>query len=236
MRNHLLLLLGTLFLIACEPASDPAGQTPSQANDQNPVEIESTTVEQQPMPAKRPHEMTLHGHTRVDEYFWLRDDARKDPEMLAYLEEENAYFDKIMEPVAALQETMFEEMTSRLDPDESSVPYLKDGYWYYSRYQPDSEYAIYARRKGSMDAQEEVLVDGNQRALGHEFYRLMGMEVSDDHRYVAIAEDTSGRRINEVRILDTQSGDFLPELIKNASSSLAFSADGAYLFYLNKNL
>jgi len=235
MRTHLLLLLSSLFLIACEPAPDHVGQTPAQTGDQSPVDIASTTVEQ-PMPAKRPHEMTIHGHTRVDEYFWLRDDTRKDPEMLAYLEEENAYFDKIMEPVAALQETMFEEMTSRLDPDESSVPYLKNGYWYYSRYQPGSEYAFYARRKGSMDATEEILVDGNQRALGHDFYQLMGMEVSDDHRYVAIAEDTTGRRINEIRILDTQSGEFLAELITNASSSLAFSADGSYLFYLNKDL
>ena len=235
MRVHLLLLLSTLFLVACEPAADPVGQTQTPASDQNPVDIVLTTVEQ-PMPAKRPHEMTIHGHTRVDEYFWLRDDTRKDTEVLAYLEEENAYFDKIMEPVTAMQETMFEEMTARLDPDESSVPYLKNGYWYYSRYEPGSEYAIYARRKGSMDAQEEILVDGNQRTLGHEFYRLMGMEVSDDHRYVAIAEDITGRRINEIRILDTQSGDFLPELIKNASSSLAFSADGVYLFYLNKDL
>ena len=188
------------------------------------------------MPAKRPHEMTLHSHTRVDEYFWLRDDTRKDPEVLAYLEEENAYFEKLMKPVAGIQETMFEEMTARLDPDESSVPYLKDGYWYYSRYEPGKEYAIQARRKGSMDADEEILVDGNQRAEGHEFYQLSGMEVSDDHRYVAIAEDTTGRRINEIRILDTQNSEFLPELIGNANGSLAFSADGQYLFYLNKNL
>ncbi|NOR18480.1 MAG: prolyl oligopeptidase family serine peptidase, partial [Xanthomonadales bacterium] len=87
-----------------------------------------------------------------------------------------------------------------------------------------------------MDAQEEILVDGNQRCKGHEFYRLGGMEVSDDHRYVAIAEDTTGRRIHEIRILDTKSGEFLPELIGNANDSLAFSADGQYLFYLNKNL
>ena len=204
-------------------------------SDRDSLDFQSTTVKQ-PMPEKRHHEMTLHGHTRVDEYFWLRDDTRKDPQVLAYLEEENAYFEKIMEPVAAMQETMFEEMTARLDPDESSVPYLKDGYWYYSRYEPKSEYAIHARRKGSMDAEEEVLVDGNKRAMGHEFYRLMGMEVSDDHRYVAIAEDFSGRRINEIRILDTQNDKFLPELIGNASSTLAWSADGQYLFYLNKNV
>ena len=124
--------------------------------------------------------------------------------------EENAYFDKMMEPVAGMQETMYEEIDARLDPDESSVPYLKDGYWYYSRYEPESEYAIHARRKGSMDAEEEMLVDGNQRTAGHEFYQLMALEVSDDHRYVAIAEDFTGRRINEIRILDTQTVSFCP--------------------------
>ncbi len=235
MKTHLLLFSSMMFLIACEPSSESVDQVEPVRSDQDPFNSRSTTVKQ-PMPEKRYHEMTLHGHTRVDEYFWLRDDTRKDPQVLAYLEEENAYFDKIMEPVAAMQETMFEEMTARLDPDESSVPYLKNGYWYYSRYEPQSEYAIHARRRGSMDAEEEVLVDGNQRTIGHEFYRLMGMEVSDDHRYVAIAEDFSGRRINEIRILDTQNGEFLPGLIGNASSSLAWSADGQYLFYLNKNV
>jgi oligopeptidase B len=187
------------------------------------------------MPEKRPHEMTLHGHTRVDEFYWLRDDTRKDPEVLAYLESENAYFDKAMEPFDALKQTMYTEMTSRLDPDESSVPYFKDGYWYYSRYEPGQEYAIHARRKGSMDAAEEILLDGNARAKDRDFYRLWNIEVSDDHRYVAVAEDFTGRRIDEIRILDTREGVFLPEVIGNAEESLAFSADGEYLFYLNKD-
>jgi oligopeptidase B len=229
------LVLSTLFVIACKPAQEPVAQTEQPIEKRNSINTPSINVNQ-PMPEKRPHEMTLHGHTRVDEYFWLRDDTRKDPQVLAYLEEENAYFDKMMEPVAAMQQTMFEEMTSRLDPDESSVPYLKNGYWYYYRYEPKLEYAIHARRKGSMDAEEEILVDGNERTTGHEFYQLMGMEVSDDHRYVAIAEDFTGRRINEIRILDTQTGKFLPEIIGNASSSLAFSADGQYLFYMNKDV
>ena len=235
MKTYVFLILSTMFLIACEPAPESISQSEPVQSDQDSPDFPSTNVNQ-PMPEKRPHEMTLHGHTRVDEYFWLRDDTRKDPQVLAYLEEENAYFDQVMEPVAAMQETLFEEMTARLDPDESSVPYLKDGYWYYSRYEPKREYAIHARRKGSMDAEEEILVNGNERTLGHEFYQLMGMEVSDDHRYVAIAEDFSGRRINEIRFLDTQNGEFLPEIIGNASSSLAFSADGQYLFYLNKDV
>ncbi len=234
MRNYLFLLLSLALVFACEPAVGPAAEPESQADV--PVVNDEPAKLEQPMPEKRPHEMTLHGHTRVDEFYWLRDDTRKDPEVLAYLEQENAFFDKIMEPWQGMQDAMFEEMTSRLDPDESSVPYLKNGYWYYSRYEPGNEYAIHARRKGSMDADEEILVDGNQRATGHEFYRLSGLEVSDDHRYVAIAEDTTGRRINKIRILDTKSGEFLPELIDNASASLAWSADGQYLFYLNKNI
>jgi len=235
MKVSFLLFISTVLLIACEPASGPVGQSEPDSKDQSTFNTESTLAEQ-PMPEKRPHEMTLHGHTRVDEYFWLRDDTRKDPEVLAYLEQENAYFDKVMKPVTGIQEAMYEEMTARLDPDESSVPYLKNGYWYYSRYKPGKDYAIQARRKGSMDAQEEILVDGNQRAEGHEYYQLSGMEVSDDHRYVAIAEDTSGRRIHKIRVLDTRNGEFLPELIGNASASMAFSADGQYLFSLNKNL
>jgi len=187
------------------------------------------------MPDKRPHEMTQHGHTRIDEYYWLRDDTRQDPDVIAYLEQENAYFDQVMEPYTALHDSMFEEMTARLDPDDSSVPYLKDGYWYYARYEAGQEYAIHARRKGSMDGEEEILVDGNERARGYEFYRLGGMEVSDDHRYVAIAEDTVGSGIYEIRILDTREHEFLPETISGACNSLAFSADGSYLFYLNKN-
>src|SRR5210317_288869 len=147
MKIQHMFIVSMLFLIACEPVAGPVDPSALKVTNPNPFHNPSNNVKQ-PMPEKRPHEMTLHGHTRVDEYFWLRDDTRKDPQVLAYLEEENAYFEKVMEPVAKMQETMFEEMTARLDPDESSVPYLKNGYWYYSRYEPESEYAIYARRKG----------------------------------------------------------------------------------------
>jgi oligopeptidase B len=235
MKNLVFLCVSSAFLLACDAGNETSSGTTIVSETEN---VPNMTTDQldQPMAEKRPHEMTLHGHTRVDDYYWLRDDSRKDPEVISYLEKENAYFDQAMKPVEGIQQAMFEEMTGRLDPDESSVPYLKDGYWYYSRYEPKQEYAIHARRKGNMDAGEEILVNGNKRTEGHEFYSLSGMEVSDDHRYVAIAEDTSGRRINEIRILDTQNGNFLPELIENASSSLAFSTDGQYLFYLNKDV
>lgn len=197
--------------------------------------MEDPTAMTEPRAEKRFVEMTLHGHTRIDEYHWLRDDERQDPEVLAYLEAENAWFEKNMAHTDELEETLYQEMVGRLDPDESSVPYEKDGWWYYTRYEPEQEYAIYARKRVSLEAQEEILVDGNERAEGHDYYRLGNLEVSDDHRYVAIAEDTLSRRIFTIRILDTQTGEFLPEVIGNASASLAWSADGKYLFYLDKH-
>ncbi|MFT5138525.1 MAG: oligopeptidase B [Lysobacterales bacterium] len=227
MITRLLMVVFAACLLACEPNSrtemqSPVNQIPKPAEE--------------PMPEKRPHEMTLHGDTRVDEYYWLRDDSRSDPDVLAYLNEENAYFNKVMEPLAGLQKTLFEEITARINPDDSGVPYERDGYWYYYRYEPGSEYAIHARRKGNMEAQEEILIDENERAQGHKFYNLRAMAVSEDHRYVAIAEDTTGRRINQIRFLNTVTGEYLAEQIGNASNALAFSSDGQYLFYHNLDL
>ena len=232
MRTIYLLTALLLSLTACQKAEEPAAQAEPEVAA---AETTDTPTMAEPRAEKRPHEMTLHGVTRVDDYYWLRDDTRSDPEVLAYLEAENDYFDAAMKHTESLQESLYEEMVGRLDPDESSVPYEKDGWWYYYRYEPGKDYAIHARRRGSMEAEEEILVDGNQRAEGHDYYRLGNLEMSDDHRYAAIAEDTLSRRIHEIRILDTQSGEFLPEVIGNANASMAWSADGQYLFYLDKH-
>jgi oligopeptidase B len=220
------------LLTACQPFTEPRS---AAATAQPTAAQVNATAPAQPIAEKRPHEMTIHGETRNDEYYWLRDDTRSDPEVIAYLEAENAYYEQVTAPTKALQDRLFEEMTGRLDPDDSSVPYEQGGYWYYSRYTPGSDYAIHARRKGSMEAAEEILVDGNQRAAGHDYYDLGNLEVTDDQRYAAIAEDTLSRRIYEIRILDTTTGAFLPEVIGNASTSLAWSADGRYLFYIDKH-
>ncbi|KAA9129809.1 S9 family peptidase [Marinihelvus fidelis] len=225
------LLAGLATLAGCSNDTNVPAETTNRATPA----VETPSGIPEPMAEKRPQELTIHGDTRVDDFYWLRDDDRADPEMLAYLEKENAWFEQEMAHTKPLQEALYEEMTGRLDPDESSVPYLDGGYWYYERYVPGHDYAVFARREGTMQAPEEVLVDGNARAEGHGFYDLSNAEVSDDHRYVAIAEDTMGRRINEVRILDTQAGEYLPEVIENASSSLAWSADGRFLFYLDKH-
>jgi oligopeptidase B len=234
MHKLILMFAALTSLAACNPADDPPGKAVVQTGGPEASQTTSKTIEE-PMPAKRPHEMTIHDHTRVDEYYWLRDDTRQDPEVLAYLEAENKYFDQVMEPTKDLQNSLYEEMTARIDPDDSSVPYQVDDYWYYYRYEPAKEYAIWARRKDSMDGEEEILIDGNERGEGQEFYSLSGFKVSDDHRYVAIAEDFVGRRIHDIRVLDTQTNEYLTDQISNADAGMAWSADGQYLFYLNKN-
>ena len=201
------------------------------------VASESAAAEiTEPMAEKRPHELTMHGETRIDDYYWLRDDSREDPEVIAYLESENAWFDREMAHTEELQETLYEEMTGRLDPVDTGVPYEKGGYWYYYRFEPGQDYAIYARRKGSMEAEEEILIDGNERAEGQDFYNLGNLEMSDDQRFAAVVEDTVGRRIYDIRVLDTETGEFLSDVITNAETGIAWSADGKYLFYMDKHL
>jgi oligopeptidase B len=233
MKYPYLLAVLLLTLTACQK-SDQTTDPGNSANNETNSSTETTAMAE-PRAEKRPHEMSLHGTTRIDNYYWLRDDSRSDPDMLAYLEAENSYFDAAMKHTGKLQKTLYDEMVARLDPDESSVPYEKGGWWYYSRYEPGKDYAIHARRNGSMEAGEEILIDGNARAEGHDFYNLGNLEMSDDHRYAAIAEDTLGRRIHEIRILDTETGEFLPEVIGNANAALAWSADGKHLFYLDKH-
>jgi oligopeptidase B len=233
MKHFYLLTALLLSLTACQKAEEPAAG--NDETDAATADTMDTVTMTEPRAEKRPHEMTLHDVTRVDDYYWLRDDTRTDPEVIAYLEAENEWFDGDMAHTESLQKSLYDEMVARLDPDESSVPIEKGGWWYYDRYEPGKDYAIYARRKGSMDAGEEILIDGNQRAEGHDFYNMGNLEMSDDHRYAAIAEDTLSRRIYEIRVLDTQTGEFLPEVIGNANASVAWSADGQYLFYLDKD-
>ena len=120
-----------------------------------------------PVAKKVPHEIKApFGATRTDDYYWLRDDTRTNPDMLAYLRAENAYADAVLAANKPLAETLYKEITARLVPDDSSVPYLKDGYWYYTRFVAGKDYPAVARRKGEMTAPEEVLLDQNAMAEG----------------------------------------------------------------------
>jgi oligopeptidase B len=188
-----------------------------------------------PRAEQRPFTVISPFGKREDPWYWLRDDKRTDKDMLAYLEAENAYMAAVMAPQRAAQEKLYNEIISRLKQDDSSVPQRKNGYWYYARYETGKQYPIYARRQGSMDAAEEIIIDGNESSAGHAFYQIANTEVSPDGRWIAIAEDTVGRRQYSIRIKDMKSGQYLPTTITNAEASLAWGNDNATLFYIRKD-
>ncbi|HEY7697072.1 MAG TPA: oligopeptidase B, partial [Vicinamibacteria bacterium] len=178
-------------------------------------------------------ELEIHGHVRNDPYFWLN--RREDPEVLAHLQAENAYTEEAMAHTGELQETLFREITARIDPDESSVPYRKSGFYYYHRYDPGKEYAIHCRRKESLEAEEEVLLEGNELARGHEFFSLRFSDVSPDQRLAAFAVDTRGRRIYTLCFKDLETGALLPDVLPDVTGTAAFAADNRTVFYTKQH-
>ncbi|WP_372873075.1 S9 family peptidase [Shewanella sp.] len=187
-----------------------------------------------PIANKVPHEMALHGVTRIDNYYWLRDDERQQPEVLAYLRAENAYAEAHMASWKELKAKLFDEMTSRLVKDDSSVPYHWKGQYYYRRVEGDREYPIIARKQ-SLAGPEQILLDANERAAGHEFYSLGNTTVSEDGKLLAFGEDTLSRRIYRVFIKDIASGEMLPDVLENTEGEAIWANDGLHLFYVAKD-
>ena len=186
--------------------------------------------------AKKPHVVKApHGAERVDEYYWLRDDARKDPAMLAYLAAENAYADALMAPLKPLQDKLYKEVVARIKQDDSSVPYRERGYWYYTRFETGQDYPVHARRKGSMDAAEEVLLDVNAMAAGKDYYAVGARDISQDNRLLAYADDSNGRRQYTIRFKDLATGKTLPDVISGSSGSMAWANDNKTLFYVEND-
>ncbi len=188
-----------------------------------------------PRAEQRPFMVTSPFGARPDPWYWLRDDKRADKDMLAYLEAENAYLGAVMAPHRALEDKLYGEIVGRIKQDDASVPQRQHGYWYYTRYEPGKEYPVYARKRGTLDAPEEIILDGNERAKGHDFYSVANLEVSPDGRWAAIAEDTVGRRQYTIRIRDMQTGAWLPTSIENAEASLAWADDDTTLLYIRKD-
>jgi oligopeptidase B len=177
-----------------------------------------------------PRAHTIHGETRIDEYFWLRN--REDPEVLAYLEAENRYTEAVMRPTEALQERLFGEMRSRIRECDLSVPERINGWLYYHRTAEGAQYPIYCRRPVGSESAEEILLDLNPLAAGHAYFRLGAYEVSPDHKLLAYAVDTSGAESFSLYVKDLATGDLLAETIVNVSASVAWANDSRTLFYI----
>ena len=188
-----------------------------------------------PRPEPRPHSISAPGGTRTDPYYWLRDDDRNDPEVRAHLEAENRYFEAITANQAATRAQLYTEMRARLREDDASPPAFDNGYWYYSRYEQGRDYAIHARRAGTMDAPEAILLDGNARAEGQPYYQLGSLEISPDNRWLAWTEDTVGRRQYQLYLRDLETGECSAALASNIQPDLAWASDSRTLLYIQQD-
>ena len=205
-----------------------------------PLSALSADLPPPPDAAKKPHPVKApHGATRNDEYYWLRDDKREDKEMLAYLQAENAYVDKVMAPLKPLQEALYAEIVGRIKQDDDSVPYRERGWWYFTRFKTGQDYPVYLRAKaaadGSQGQDEQVLLDLNVLAKDKLYFSVGDWEVSQDNRLLAYAEDTNGRRQHTVRFMDLESGELYPDVIQGVSANLVWADDNKTLFYVEND-
>jgi oligopeptidase B len=188
-----------------------------------------------PVAAQKPHPVASPYGVRADPYYWLRDDARTDPEVLAYLKAENAYRERSMAHAKPLENVLYEEIYARLKQDDATVPYRKSGYWYSIRFEPGKEHPIFVRRKNSLQAPEEILLDANVHAAGHEYYRIGAMEISPDSAWLAYCEDTVGRSQFTLRFKNLRSGEIQSEAIADVEADLAWADDNRTLLYVEKD-
>jgi oligopeptidase B len=191
------------------------------------------TPDEAPRAKKIPKELEIHGDVRVDDYYWLNE--RDNPEVIAYLEAENEYTDKILGAHADFEARLVEEMKSRIPQDDQSAPIRHGDYFYYQRYEADKEYPIYCRRKGSMDGEEEILLDVNIAAEGHAFYSVQGFRVSPDHKTIGYGVDTVGRRYYDLHFVDIESGEQVGDVVKDVTPYFVWGADGSTAFYVKQD-
>jgi oligopeptidase B len=193
---------------------------------------ETTAVQKPPVAPRRPYIAVTHGDTLRDNYFWMRE--KENPAVLSYLQAENAYVDDVMAPTKPLQETLYKEMLSRIQETDLSVPYKKNGWFYYSRDEQGKQYKIYCRRQGSMDAPEQVILDVNVLGEGLDFISIGDMEVSDDGNYLAFSTDKTGFRQYEMQVKDLRTGKVLSDRAERVTS-IVWAGDNKTLFYIQED-
>ncbi|UYU30534.1 oligopeptidase B [Siccibacter colletis] len=190
-----------------------------------------------PKARKIPHALTEHGDTRIDNYFWLRDDTRSQPEVLEYLHQENDYGRDIMTTQQALQDRLLKEMVDRIPQRDVSAPYVNNGYRYRHVYETGCEYAIYQRQSVTCSEWDdwELLLDSNKRAAHSEFYTLGGLSITPDNSIMALAEDFLSRRQYGLRFRNLETGNWYPEMLENVSPSFVWANDSTTLYYVRKH-
>jgi oligopeptidase B len=217
MRKHDVALVVPFLAVALAGTATHAGQS---------------VLPQPPMATKRPHTTEIHGYTLTDDYFWLRD--KSNPDVVTYLERENAYTEEVMKPTKALQDTLYSEMLGRIKQTDLSVPSRIGEYFYYSRTEEGKQYPYRCRRKGSMEGPEEILLDLNALAAGHKYLGLGAFAVSDDGNWLAYSTDTTGYRQYNLHVKDLRTGTNLAENIERVGS-VVWATDNRTLFYTTED-
>jgi oligopeptidase B len=188
-----------------------------------------------PVASVRPHAVVSPHGTRNDEYYWLRDDTRTSADVLGYLKAENAYRDAVTAGLRGLEDRLYAEIVGRIRQDDSTVPYRDHGYWYYRRFGTGDEYPLYARRAGSLEGPEQILLDLRAQARGLDYYDIGALEVSDDNRLLAYTDDTVGRRQHTLRFKSLDTGEVLADAVPNVEEAMAWAADNRRVLYVEKD-
>ncbi|WP_239018710.1 S9 family peptidase [Sphingobacterium corticibacterium] len=191
-----------------------------------------------PIAEKKMHNRIIHGDTIADDYYWMNDYFKKGPdsaEVIAYLEAENSYTSAMLQDTEKFQEVLFHEMKGRIKEKDESVPYLKNGYYYYSRTEEGKQYYKFCRKKGSLDAPEEILLDVDDMAEGYAYYAASGFSISPDNKLLAFGVDTVSRREYTIYVKNLETGELLPDKIDRTSGGTTWANDNKTLFYTAKN-
>lgn len=186
-----------------------------------------------PLAAVKPKTLEKHGDVRTDNYYWLNE--RENPEVIDYLNKENTYYNTMTADQKQFQKDLFEEMKGRIKEDDSSVPYFYNGYFYITRFEKGKDYPIYARKKGSLEAKEEILFDCNQMAKGHSYFNLGGLNISEDNQWAAFGVDTVSRRQYTIQVKNLLTNEILPLKIENTTGGSTWAGDNKTLFYTRKD-
>ena len=222
MRNIFLLPMAVAISAFNQPS-------PTMNAFQSPEGVKPPAVE------KEPKEFIAHGDKRIDNYYWLN--QRDNPKVLNYLKAENEYLDTLMSSTKELREKLFSEMKGRIKEKDESLPYKDNGYWYYSRYEEGKQYAVFCRKKQTLEAPEEIMIDQNKMAEGFKYYSIGGRAVSDNNELLAFTVDSVSRRLYGLQIKNLVTGTIYPETIANVEGDdLAWGADNKTIFYIRKDV
>jgi oligopeptidase B len=180
-----------------------------------------------------PHSLEKHDHVRTDNYYWLNN--RENPEVIDYLNQENEYYQQSTAHTKDFQKDLFEEMKARIKEDDESVPYFYNGYYYITRFEKGKDYPIHSRKKGSLEAKEEILFDCNELAQGHAYFNLSGLSISEDNIWASFGVDTVSRRQYTIQIKNLATGEILPVKLENTTGGATWASDNKTLFYSRKD-